>query len=51
MYKPKSSNANGTTLRPQGAYYYYNWHQTAEYSNYQEAMEGVHAYSVKEDIP
>lgn len=34
-----------------GAYYYYGWHQTEQYPNYQTAMEGVHAYSVQEGIP
>eukprot|EP01050_Picozoa_sp_SAG11_P016880 SAG11_NODE_2359_length_3464_cov_2.039525_4_plen_73_part_00 len=38
-------------LSAAGAYYYYGWHQTEEYYNYQTAMEGVHAYSVQEDIP
>ena len=35
----------------QGAYYYYGWHQTSEYSNYQEALLGVHAYAETEKIP
>jgi hypothetical protein len=34
-----------------GAYYYYGWHETELYNNYQTAMEGVHQYSVQEDIP
>ena len=43
--------STGLCTDPQGAYYYYNWHQSAEYSNYQQAMEGVHEYAVAQDIP
>ena len=37
-----------------GAYYYYGWHPTAttpDYSNYEDALTGVHGYAAKEDIP
>ena len=37
-----------------GGYYYYGWRPTAttpDYKNYQQALTGVHDYSVQESIP
>lgn len=34
-----------------GAYYYYGWETTPEFKNYQEVLEGVHAYSIAQGIP